>query len=183
MQIGKYKGSFPFKIEVSGEFNNQVFNQEISVPESEIIVGDSLLHEMWFGQYLRLLESQNQQNNVIQEIISTSLKERVLTKYTAFFCPEDTSLICACTDETIILVSTPDVSRDSLMRAYPNPFQEMVHIQIKDLEADNQNATLEIFTADGRLVRLFDLQMSNDDLNLTWDGIGSDGRAVAPAFI
>jgi len=185
VQIGKYKGSFPFKIEVSGEFNGHVFNQEISVPESEIIPGDSLLREMWFGAYLRLLESENQQNNIIQEIISTSLKERVLSRYTAFFCPEDTSLICAtCIDETNLTDVDGITRQDSLMSAYPNPFNSSVNIRINSIITGSHDATLEIMTIDGRLVKIFDLQTTNDTTTVQWDGTGSDGKnTVAGVYL
>ena len=183
VQIGKYKGAFPFKIEVSGEVNKQVFNGEIAVSESEVIAGDSLMREMWFGEYIRLLEAEGQQNNVIQEILATSLKERVLSRYTAFLCPEDPSLVCpTCLDETQLTGVEPEALRDSLLSAFPNPFKESVQIKIKNTTLSDQKATLEIMTVDGRFVRAFDIGLTNGETTVRWDGKGSDGLG-APAGV
>lgn len=183
VQIGKYKGGFPFKIQVSGEYNNQVFNGEIEVPESEIIAGDSLMREMWFGEYIRLLESEGQQNNIIQEILATSLKERVLSRYTAFLCPEDLSLVCpTCLDETELTGVEPEALQDSTLRAFPNPFKESVQIKVKNTALSGQKGSLEIMAVDGRLVQAFAVDLSNGETTLRWDGKSVDGR-TAPAGV
>lgn len=183
VQIGKYKGTFPFKIQVSGEYNDQVFNGEIEVPESEIIAGDSLMREMWYGEYMRLLEAETQQNSIIQEILAASLRERVLSRYTAFLCPEDLSLVCpTCLDETELTGVEPEALRDSTLSAFPNPFAESVQIKVKNTALSGQKGSLEIMAVDGRLVQAFEINLSNGETLLRWDGKSVDGR-TAPAGV
>jgi hypothetical protein len=183
VQIGKYKGEFPFKVEISGELNSKVVHGEISVPKSEVIQGDSLIREMWFGHYINLLETGSQQSNIIREIIETSIKERVLSRYTAFFCPEDTSLICEqCIDETKITNTTTAILPDSTLMAWPNPFSDQVTISIEYPQTRDKNAQLDIMTIDGRLIQTFALQLSEGKATLQWNGRDTDG-AQAPAGV
>lgn len=183
VQVGKYKGQFPFKIEVSGEINGSVVNGEIAVGEADLVKGDSLLREMWFGQYISLLENEPQNAGIIGEVIETSLAERVLSRYTAFFCPEDPALICqACLDETKLTDVDPEILPDSTLTAYPNPFRDAVTLTLNIGTATGRNAQLDILTVDGRLVRAFPLEDLSGENTLVWDGTNTEGNQ-APAGI
>lgn len=183
VQVGKYKGQFPFKIEVSGEIDGTVINGEIAVGEADIVKGDSLLREMWFGQYITLLENEPQNAGIIGEIIETSLAERVLSRYTAFFCPEDPALICqACLDETNLTDVDPEILPDSTLTAYPNPFRDAVTLTLNIGTATGKNAQLDILTVDGRLVRTFPLEDLSGENMLVWDGNNTEGNQ-APAGV
>jgi hypothetical protein len=84
LQVGKFKGEFPFEINYSGEFNSEIISDEIILNEADIHTSDSLLEAIWAGIYIQHLEQQSQTNDVIAEIIQSSLSERVLSLYTAF---------------------------------------------------------------------------------------------------
>lgn len=179
VQIGKYKGDFPFEIEISGELDGQVLHGEISVPRSEVTQGDSLLREMWFGHYIGLLEADRPENNIIQEIISTSMKERVLSRYTAFFCPEDTSLICRqCLDETKLTGTSVAILPDSSLMAWPNPFRETVTLVIQQSPGAAKDAQLDIMTIDGRLVQTFSISAAEGKTTIEWDGNDAEGGST-----
>lgn len=183
VQIGKFKGNLPFKIQVFGEFEGRIFDGEIEVPENEIQKADSLLRESWYGNYIGLLEAGLQNQTTINEILNNSLKERVLSRYTAFLCPDDTSLICpTCQDETKLTGLDPDVLLDSTLSAFPNPFRESVQIRIKNTGGAAQKASLEIMNLEGRLVQAFDLSLSGNETTVRWDGKNGTGQS-APAGI
>jgi Vault protein inter-alpha-trypsin domain len=181
VQVGKYSGDLPFKIELSGEINGHFFSKSLQIPESAAIEGDTLMREMWVGKYIQLLESEPNNNLVALQIISNSIAERVLSKYTAFLCLEDTSQICDdCIDETnFVSTGNPDSSALDI-KAYPNPFKDLVRIELTntDFGSSAKLATLEIYAVDGKLLRQFEQKLSGNKAVFSWDGKLDNGTAV-----
>ncbi len=187
VQVGKYSGSFPFKIELSGEINSHFFSKSIQIPESAAIEGDTLIREMWFGKYIQLLESEPISNNVTFQIISNSIAERVLSKYTAFLCLEDTTQICQdCVDETNFVSTAEPDSLALGIKAFPNPFKDQVRIELSnaDIGSSAKMATLEIYATDGKLIRQFEQYMTGNKAVFAWDGKFDNGTPVkSGAFV
>jgi hypothetical protein len=184
LQVGRYQGDLPFKIQFAGELNGQFISEEVSLDAGEIGEVDSLTREMWYGNYIRLLESGVQSNSTISEVVENSIAERVLSRYTAFLCLEDASQLCpTCQDESQLVKTTDDLPADSVLRAWPNPFTDQVTMEVRTNAAGGfaASAALEIYTADGRLVRLIRLAENRNDVAVVvWDGRDSSGIPVPP---
>ncbi len=188
LQVGKYQGDLPFKIQLAGELDNQFVSAEIILDAGEIGPADSLTREMWYGNYIRLLETGTPSNTTISDIVDNSIAERVLSRYTAFLCLEDPAQICpTCEDETQLVGTTEATPADSLLRAWPNPFSERVTIEIRAAanESFSPSAVLEIYKTDGQLVRQFQLtEIRNGTATVVWDGRDGSANAVpAGAYI
>lgn len=179
LQVGKYKGDFPFIVEISGEYKNELFSQKIEIQEENATDIDTIAEEIWTGQYIKDLESGPQRNDIINEIIYNSIEDRVLSKYTSFLCLENINQVCYdCLDESE-LVNAPDInsSKDSIT-IYPNPFVENVTIELNCM---NPGAVKElaIYTITGTKLYQFnvgDLQAGNNIL--IWNGSDSNQQKV-----
>lgn len=182
LQVGKFKGEFPFIVEISGEYNNEVFSEMMEIPQPASLGNDSISEAIWMGQYIKKLESGTQSNDIINEIIYSSISERVLSKYTSFLCLEDTSYICNdCKDESDITISAKEViaGQDSL-RVYPNPFTDKITI---DLTCDEPGDVKELSIVDvtGALIYRFstgDLQKGKNVI--VWNGQSVKGERIKP---
>ena len=182
LQIGKYQGDFPFKISLAGELNTSFVSAEIEIPAADIASADSFSREMWYGNYIRLLELETPNVSTISDIVYNSLSERVLSSYTAFLCLEDTSQICdECEDETqLVTTADPDL-QDSLVSAWPNPFSDHVTFSIHAGAGERFSASssLEIYASNGQLARVFRLQPNGaEDMQIHWDGRNDAGNPV-----
>lgn len=176
LQVGKYLGSTPFNLAVGGVLDDQLVLSNVEVPESEIETIDTLSREIWYGKFIQTLEAEQQSTPVINNILFNSLNNRVLSRYTAFLCLEDSSYYCDnCTDETQ-LISTDELSTsDSLVNVYPNPFETRTTIQIKAMFASNEHPTFEIYDLKGRLVYIFNLSTGVTEQKIEWDGQALSG--------
>ena len=171
MQVGKFKGEFPFEIEISGLFNDKLFSKNIAISGESTIESDSLLQQIWAGLYIKSLESQYQSNEIINEIIQNSIDSRILSFYTAFLCVEDSLDLNANNDDDDILIGTDDPEGISLesVTAYPNPFIDNISI---DINCGNISDILEIgiYDINGILVHKFDhTLLSSGENTLYWN--------------
>ncbi|MEK7729480.1 MAG: FlgD immunoglobulin-like domain containing protein, partial [candidate division KSB1 bacterium] len=190
LQVGKYNGSFPFVIEASGVFNGQAFSRRMEVPNSEVHAADSLAEEIWTGNHIAALEAQTQSNEVVRQIIEVSVAERVLSRYTAFLAlePNDTVKVCVdCKDESKLVPPTAVVERkqevlaDSVLQAYPNPFNLATRISLRlPAEIKSGELTLQIFNVLGQMVKSFDVNVEAQrrTYQFTWDGRNHLGEVV-----
>jgi Ca-activated chloride channel family protein len=188
LQIGKYKGSFPFVIEASGEYDSLVFSQQITIEDENIDQADSLSEEAWAGNYLRFLELSNQTNDVVNEIVNYSIAERVLSIYSAFLCldPSLGGEVCYdCFDDGGIIgeVNEDDnAESDSVMTAYPNPFNSQVQINVPLRHIENaEYATFRIYNLLGQVVRNFEVNASaeSNSNRFIWNGQNNEGATVS----
>lgn len=157
IQVGKFKGSFPFKVEISGEYNDEIFSKEFEIQQDDASVTDSISQIIWTGQYIKNLESGQQTNNIINEIIYNSLNDRVLSIYTSFLCLEDTAMFCNnCKDETVLIgIDEVELIQDSII-VYPNPFAAQLKIELICTNPE-KNGKLAIYNVTGTLIHQFDL--------------------------
>lgn len=170
IQIGKYKGKFPFKIEISGEYNNEIISKELAIQENEVINGDRSLVTCWTGQLIKGLESLPKSNNLVNEIITNSLQERVLSVYTAFLCVEDTNAICYdCLDESkLVNTKNTHFDLDSII-VFPNPFSDQLTVELICKTIPKQ-ANMSIFSITGTLIHSFDVSHLTTGKNVfTWN--------------
>ncbi|MCA0445361.1 MAG: T9SS type A sorting domain-containing protein [Bacteroidetes bacterium] len=188
MEIGKFRGDLPFTAEVSGSMESQVFSQSLSVNENQAVLADSLSEEAWAGNQIQFLEALPQTNNIVSEIVDLSIKERVLSVYSAYLClePSRGGEVCYdCMDESG-LVSVEDnpapENGDSLISAYPNPFNNQVSIRITLPESMvMENFSAKIYNVLGQVVYTYQFNRSSreNNLQLTWTGLNDSGSSMA----
>ncbi len=189
LQIGKYNGSLPFIIEANGVYKSQPFSQRFSILEDDIHTADSLLEEMWAGNFIKSLESEEQTNSVISTIVDESLNKRVLSIYSAFLCldPERGGEICYdCFDETQLVSvqedSTSETDSTIILKTYPNPFNSQVTIKVNLKEQINvDHIKFNIYNMLGQLVRTFkpNAALNQKAYTLKWDGTNNFNTPVA----
>ncbi len=189
LQVGKYSGDFPFVIDVSGVFESTTFSQQVKRSESTISTTDSLAEEVWVGNFIKSLESQNQTNEVVNEIIDNSIEHRVLSIYSAFLAlePDRGGEVCYdCLDETV-LVSVDDeltdsAEDDSTLIAYPNPFNAQTTIKFRVPDAIKPGeVNFRIYNIMGQVVRTFRNAAvpGQRSFQFVWDGRNDGGSSVA----
>jgi len=179
VQIGKYIGNSPFHFEMSTIYNNQPINTQVEIPESETNHSDTLVRQAWNGKYLQTLEKATQNISSINTILYTSLNSRVLSRYTAFLCLEDTSYYCKdCLDETQTTSTEDLVASDSLLTAYPNPFSSQVTIQINAEFSKQEHPSFEVYDLKGQLVHYFTLSTGVNEQKIEWDGSSMSGDQI-----
>jgi Ca-activated chloride channel family protein len=180
LQVGKFKGDFPFIVEISGEYKNKLFSQKIEIQEENAMNIDTMAELMWTGQYIKDLESGQQRNDIINEIIYNSTENRILSKYTSFLCLEDTTQICYdCLDESEILIGTDTkgISLDSLS-IYPNPFVDILTIELNCSDPSKINE-LAVYNITGEKIYQFDISEIHAGNNtLSWNGSDSKQQIV-----
>lgn len=180
LQVGKFKGEFPFLIEISGEYNNKVFNNMLEIQQPAVMNQDTVFEDIWTGQYIKKLESGTQSNDIINEIVYSSINERVLSRYTSLLCLEDINYICNdCVDETGMPVNIDDLSagQDSML-VYPNPFTDQLTIDLMCADPGDVKE-LSIVAVTGSLIHRFATDALQTGRNvIPWDGLSARGERV-----
>jgi len=192
VQVGKFSGSFPLVIEVAGNYRDTIFSRRITISSADAIESDSVASQVWAGQYITSLESQYASNDIIRQIIDASLKERVLSNYTAFLAlePNDTLKFCAtCNDITqgggstaVKSIDPKETTSDSLVKVFPNPFNSETTLQVRlPKGVKNQEVTFRIYNTLGQLVYTFDVSKLDDRRNqqLMWRGVTNKNETIA----
>lgn len=184
VQVGRYRGKFPLVLEAAALYNGQVYKQRVQVPTANMMQADTVLREWWYGTYFRTLERVLGTQSSAQ-LLPLSLQERVLTRATAFFCPDDQRLICTtCNNGTggeVLVVGTQAVATDSLWTVAPNPFRDHVTFRFRHPAWTGQSARIDILTVQGTLVSVLRTSISGQETQLTWDG--TNGTKAMPAGV
>jgi hypothetical protein len=189
LQLGKFNGSFPFVVQAAGVYKQQTFSIKKIITADEAARGDSLAVEIWTGNQIAALEAQPQTNEIIKQILEASLRERVLSRYTAFLAlePSDTVKVCQdCKDESKLVSAVvsreKDAPEDSLLWAYPNPFNAATTLTVRLPESTkSENVSLKIYNLIGQVVRTFGLPIDSGKrtYQFKWDGRNDAGQSAA----
>lgn len=189
LQVGKFNGDFPFVVRAAGVYKQQTFSTNKNFAADEAALSDSVAQEIWTGNYIAALEAQPQTNELIKQILEVSLRERVLSRYTAFLAlePNDTVKVCQdCKDESKLVSSIAlrekEAPDDSLLQAYPNPFNAATTLTVRlPGNVTKENVSLKIHNLIGQVVRTFDLpsDAGNHAYQFTWDGRNDAGQMAA----
>jgi hypothetical protein len=187
VQTGKYDGNLPLNIQVAGEVGQQSFFKKITVAETEMVVIDSSLKQVWTGAYLAENEFKNAtNNNTIKEILSISKKNRVLSQYTAFLALEpgmNQTVPCVkCNDETKIttVAINDEVTKDSVfIKTYPNPFREKVTLEITAKNLKENNAGIAIFDLTGKMLYEDQQVFDSEKAIFVWNEDAPKGMYIA----
>lgn len=198
LQVGKYNGSFPFKVEVSGSYGGELFSNNIEITKDDAFASDSVLSQFWYGNEITKAENSANYSSytAIKDIINISIENRVLSQYTAFLSLEPSQLgelekvenesgqiiyyWSPITDggmEIPVNVENITVQQPEI-KAYPNPFDDQVNIQVELPEnIQPEDVLLGIYDLFGKLIKRFDAKSFNGktDFKLEWNGTGNNG--------
>lgn len=177
LQTGKYLGDFPMHVNANlitdgGEFYNMT--NSIDVPN--IMEGDTLMREMWYGSYLRELKILAGSDEDRLAIIEQSIEERVLTGLTAFLALEPSQggepcIGCLLNSGDIFVIDVVDdfiVSEASFM-ATPNPASDYARVRLEYTNTlSAKDWTAGIYDISGRLVKTLDTATEDSNV-LEWN--------------
>ncbi|MFW5831204.1 MAG: VIT domain-containing protein [Prolixibacteraceae bacterium] len=186
LEMGKYSGEFPFKIEVTGEYAGEIFSNSITIEKENTTASDSVISQIWIGNEILELEKSAHYSSygIINEIIDKSLANRILSLYTAFLALEPGML-----DElnetdkrgepTTAAEEIRNESED--IKIYPNPFTDKVNIEVQLPENMNRNhVKLEIYDLFGKLIKTFDARQFEtlSEIKIEWNATSENGNRV-----
>ncbi len=186
LQVGKFKGTYPFTVEFSGEYNNDIFSEKIEIQQKDFISADATAEKIWTGQLLKELEAESQTNEVINDIIFNSLDKRILSKYTSFLCLEDTNVICTnCqgnpNNQITESVKEQKENADSVL-VYPNPFMEQLTIEYY-CETPSEVSQIAVYNLAGMMLYNFNVdEIVQGKNSLKWNGTLSNGNKLNPGI-
>jgi len=162
-QVGKYTGSFPMDIILAAQTTDgQLYSTQLTLNQTDVTLTDSMSQSIWAGQYLREMLSYSQTNSVVYQIVTTSINERVLTKYTAFLAlepgmqPPDTLAIPTFgLDGTVVPISIPPQptetnTSDLQISFYPNPVSTIA--QFSFVIEESTSVLIEVLSLDGQQI-------------------------------
>jgi len=185
VQTGRFIGQAPFNFILTGIYNSEPFNQLIVVEDDQIIYGDSLIRKAWYGQHISELETGTQDNEIVTRILSESIDNRVLSKYSAFLClePSDSVAIClSCKDESRLtgLIDMPDLMNDFL-KLFPNPCVDFLRITFDvPSDWDQEDVKIQVFSIMGKLVyEIKPVIIPGQENSVEWNLSRPDGARVS----
>lgn len=170
-----------------GEYEGQIFSQQYNLTDSDLALTDRATRKIWAGSYIYQLEQVYQDNETINEILNTSLNERVLSIYTAFLCldPSQGGEICEeCNEDFyvdgneggdggVVAVDELTTSSQVELKAFPNPFREQVTLSLRlSGEVTTKELTFAVYDALGRVVKTFqpsEWKAVDEEFQLTWN--------------
>ncbi len=192
LQIGKFKGTLPFEIDFSGEYNKDIFSESIEIEDNSELENDSVLQKIWAGKFIQEMEKNYSSNDIVAEIIDESLNSRILSLYTSFLCLEDTSKWClTCGDQFRndfidgpVFVASDDFSQLSdTVSVYPNPFTDNVNIEIQ-LTDLSEIQDLSVYDLKGSVIYKFDKNQikAGTSKTISWNGQAQNGSMLKPGI-
>lgn len=188
-QLGKFTGQFPFHIQISGEYNGEMIFSQRDVAQADVVVADSCIKSIWVGKRIDQLKKQTPTNSVISEIIDLSLKNRVLTDYTAFLALEPSDTVHASKNlyDESVLVTVEEIKQDSIQtdlnfNAFPNPFNTTTNLEFS-IPPDIKSSVIKliIFNITGQMVRSFEIPIVPDKRKyfIMWNGLNEQRNQIS----
>lgn len=184
VQTGRFSGTMPLDIDISGVYNSVSFSESVAVTQFENT--DSSTRKFWAGNYIRELEATTPNSLNTIEIQKTSLEHIVLSKYTAFLALENADTIvcdkCSNQNQYPNTLSVEDISKlEESIKVSPNPFTDKVTITFSLSTETPANTTfVSIYNQLGQEVaKLGTDNTSNKEVTLIWDGKDNNGNELA----
>ncbi len=193
LQVGKFKGTLPFEIDFSGEYNKEIFSKKIEIAENPTLENDSVIRKIWAGTFIKSMEKDYSSNDIVAKIIDESINNRILSLYTSFLCLEDTSKWClTCLPDQFrndwndvpVLTAAEDFGKlADTVSVYPNPFSGHLNIEVQ-LTDLSEIQDLSVYDLKGSLIFKFDknLVQSGSKKTISWNGQTQNGTALKPGI-
>lgn len=187
-QVGKFIGSFPLYIDITGFYNGKLYSKKIVMNDTDFIPADSNLNKVWANQLLSQFSNSYYTRN--DQAIELSLQNRILTYWTAFLALEKGQKLC---DTCIgwnggsVIATEIDAKKTvptsyEIMQAYPNPFNPSTTLRIRlPQQTETKDVSLKIFNILGQVVKSFDVNILSDrqETNITWNGKDDNNIALS----
>ena len=188
LQTGKYLGGFPMNITANLILENgNFFSLNHTIQPDEIVQGDTLMREMWYGPHLKERELLVGSTGDHHAVIAESINERVLTGLTAFLALEPSQGGEPCIDclfnpgEILInATETPFIIDSAAVSVTPNPVSVFAKISLvygSTLTPTDWQTV--IYNAAGRVVADLGTPVRTKD-GLVWEW--SVGQNVKPGI-
>lgn len=175
VETGKYYGSVlpGTKVSVQAVTATGMINQTYTM--GSINGGNTSFVTCWVNRHIENLISQNN-NAFVQEIIDSSLHNRVLCNYTAFLALENGDTINSNINDNPnapITTNTDNVikAEPASLNCYPNPFYDNITIELP-----NGTLFVEIYDVTGR--KIFTRKVANNAKTMVWDGRDNNSNAI-----
>jgi hypothetical protein len=186
-QSGKFIGTFPMNIEITGFYEGQLYTNKIVLQDSDFVAADSNLNKVWANQMLNSFTSSYYTRN--EQAVNLSVQNRILTYWTAFLALEKGQKLCDTCFAWSGGVVVTDVKQQSstptsfeVLRAYPNPFNPQTTLRVRLPEKfEPSEASLKIYNILGQIVRSFDLNglSPQQEADIVWNGRDQNGATVS----
>ncbi|MBL7992373.1 MAG: T9SS type A sorting domain-containing protein [Candidatus Kapabacteria bacterium] len=188
LQTGKFTGTAPFVVNMSGFVYSSPVTRSIELMPQQMDNGDPFGEQIWAGNYIRAMEtSPSLPNAVISDIIAMSIKNRVLSNYTAFLALEPNDTLKPCTNCDIKSDIAPDGRAIAIntavedhsanvgvnFAASPNPFSSETTLEITLAESFRPElCTVSIVNVMGQEIFTFDTGSLSGEkkIRLRWSG-------------
>lgn len=194
-QYGIWEGSLPMNINFYGNFLGEPYFKTISLEEDKSTIPQDIsvnTELYWYGNYiLNDLFLQPQSYSTIKYIEELSVKERLITPYTAYVVPGPNGYIGfnrIYEADSIVSVKEDKIEKEKSiptginLTSYPNPFNPQTTITLK-LSNDllSKEKSLDIYDLLGQKVKSFNLYSFNNsaEIKLQWNGESDFGINVA----
>ncbi|HOV92453.1 MAG TPA: T9SS type A sorting domain-containing protein [Candidatus Kapabacteria bacterium] len=189
VQFGRYYGDMPLTINMSGIFEGELFNKVITIDKTDINAAGT--QKIWTLNYILSLETKGEINEIVNEIIKTSMDNRILSRYTAFLAlepwmtkQEENDSVAASGNNGNGGTSVDYEIGDNILKIYtnPNPFQINTTITIEMTEPLINQCAIQVYDIMGNCVKSFDLSQSTHSGNrivLNWNGIDDYGNQLS----
>ncbi|MGD2033844.1 MAG: T9SS type A sorting domain-containing protein [Bacteroidales bacterium] len=197
--IGKYIGNAPFYVSLYGQNStDEVFHFEQTILPGDIQEGDSTIELCWTANYLKELMGMEQNNQIVNQIINTSIDHRILSDYTAFLVlepdfeiPDDPDNADQEDDFWVTAAEEMELKSEKTVSLtnYPNPFDSFTEIAYTIPRKGK--VSLSIYSLAGRLIEIlvneelekgdytFELEASGYEKGIYFCILELDGQAIA----
>jgi len=172
--VGRYQNAGPVTITLNGTaFGNPVTYQYGLVLSDSTVEENQFLPKIWakkkmenlLRKYYTLSPDSSEAQKIKEKITELSICYNVISPFTSFSSfPNSGTTTAIEEEEDNILFS------DSRIKVYPNPFNEVITIELKFLQSKNSNVVIEIFDIYGRLIAVIKEDLDNFNNTIVWDG-------------
>lgn len=187
---GKYTGELPMQLQVTGFYDKNPIMINKILDHKTVIEKDSTVKTVWAGLSIKSIEGSGYyyNTNMMQTAIETSIKNRVLSYYTAFLALEALTPVEPCDNclpNEEIMVTAETIAADyglsnkttnidlnettDTLVITPNPFETYINIKIK--LNDYSNAKLIVTDIYGRTYANLPVSAYDGSIaSLIWNG-------------
>jgi hypothetical protein len=205
MQVGRFNGELPLDLTILGKIRLDKAIATSQITEADVVPGSEKLATAWYGDFLHEQLRLVQTNSTIMDIMDKSLKHHILTPYTGFlvFRPGEEMGV----DPDKITSNQLDKGGDDgnywdggegrgpatfvedeenptdfelAVKAYPNPFNMAVTIQIQIPNAYLLGELdFGIHNTLGQKVKSIEMATGINKFQMSWDGTSDNGDILS----
>lgn len=181
--IGKYIGDEDFVVNFNGLYKSnqsKSFHKIMNFKDYDKTFATN--RKLWLCNYIQYLETIQYTNYIVTEIIETSMKNRILSKYTAFLALEPWMMgndQGSSNDQKDPGGSTSvEKGNDYTIELSPNPFVNSLKVSVQLENANELLSSIEVYNIQGSKVYQFDIPPMTNALKIDWNGCDYAGKQL-----